>query len=242
MVPGRFEMASTLVTEARKQTENLSASYEASLKEKRVSIELQIGIKNVLENLRSALDYCANELYCRYGSGASSEKVYFPIAGPGYREARFKSLVGTKIPGLLQKRPDLLPVLSSFQEFSGAGNAWLPELATLCNDNKHDQLTPQERRETTELRISSKGASMSLGAGAALTLGTGATIRMGDALIPGNQRIKPGDTPRVLGQAEVENITWVSFTFTTTGKPVLPFLRQAAAGVATIVTELAARA
>ena len=65
----RFEMALALVNDAQPRLSELQRAYEQSLHAKSVSVDLQIQIKNVMENLRSALDYCACESHERYGTG-----------------------------------------------------------------------------------------------------------------------------------------------------------------------------
>ena len=79
----------------------------------------------------------------------------------------------------------------------------------LNNENKHERLTPQTRKETKELRISSGGTSIGLGQGASIEMGQGTSIQMGEAIIPGGQRIDVNNPPVVHGKGHSEVITWV---------------------------------
>jgi hypothetical protein len=106
----------------------------------------------------------------------------------------------------------------------------------LTNENKHQRLTPQERRESKELRISGPGASLSVGEGASSSIGRGASISIGGALIRGGQSFDANRPPSVEG-GKIDMITWVSFHFDN-GEAVLPFLESAVAGVRQIVDEL----
>jgi hypothetical protein len=146
--------------------------------------------------------------------------------------------VNSKIPGLGAKRADLVALLASFQEFSAPDNAWLPDLATLSNENKHENLTPQTRNETRELRIESGGAGIRLGQGASISLGHGASIRVGGSVIPGGQTITAGQVPAALGNASVQNIIWVSFKFDGIDRDVVSFLNAATDGVEKIVAAI----
>src|SRR5262249_18542987 len=108
------------------------------------------------------------------------------------------------------------------------------------NENKHQRLTPQVRKETRELRISEGGASMSLGRGASFSVGSGASISIGGAVIQGGQTFDVNRPPRVEG-GKVEAITWVSFHFDTNDQPVIPLLESALNGVRDIVKELGSK-
>ena len=117
----------------------------------------------------------------------------------------------------------------------------------LTNENKHQRLTPQIRKETRELRISGGDASISVGrasisvgSGASISVGSGASISIGSAVIRGGQSFDVNRPPRVEG-GKVELITWVSFHFDTNDLPVIPLLESALKGVRDIVKELSSK-
>ncbi len=146
----RFEMAEAVVKWARKRYGEMDPYTYQSLQLRLVTTNLRIAVKEVLDHLRSALDYSAREICerCSRPPAASDTKVYFPIARKGARQEDFPSLVGKLLPGILGVRDDLVAVLASFQGFSSPErNAWLPDFATLCNENKHEQLSLQRSIE-----------------------------------------------------------------------------------------------
>jgi hypothetical protein len=126
------------------------------------------------------------------------------------------------------------------QHFGSRGYTWLPAFMELTNENKHQRLTPQVRKESKEPRISGGGASIGIGEGASISIGPGASISVGGAIIRGGQSFGVGNPPRVEG-GTVEVITWVSFHFDSNGQPVLPFLELALKGSRDIVNKLSAK-
>jgi len=196
-----------------------------------------------MENLRSALDFTAHGLFRKYGaSKASNPRIYFPYAPLNQPEAQFRKSrrINACIPGISTSRTDVAARIESYQHFADPNNRWLPVFMELNNENKHQRLTPQIRKETKELRISSGGASISMGPGASISMGPGASIQIGRLTIPGGQSFDVNRPPKTIGPGKKEMITWVSFHFSTNNEPVLPLLRQAIEGVDRIVRELSA--
>ena len=238
-----FDEACELIAYAKTELTVIETHYRESLDEKSIKPGLLIDIKNYLENLRSALDFAARGLYSKYGvSSKSNSHIYFPYASKqqtmdGFRAA---NRIEQCIPGLGASRPDLVAVLESMQHWN-SDYFWLPDFMELNNENKHERLTPQIRKESKELRISSGRASIRLGEGASIRMGPGASIRMGDSIIPGGQTIDVNNPPTVLGGGHSEIITWVSFSFSTNARAVMPFLLTVLGGVKRIVDDLASR-
>ena len=238
---GYFGEARQLVEHSRDRFSEIQSAYEASLSDQEIKPKLLIDIKNLMENLRSAMDFAAQGLFEKYGSSTSkSPKIYFPYALSSQSEAEFRrsKRIDACIPGLSLNRPDIVEKLISFQHFSDKLNQWLPVFMQLNNENKHQKLTPQIRKEAKELRISSGGASISMGSGASMSIGQGASIRIGGMVIPGGQTFNAERPPVTIGPGEKEVVTWVSFHFSTADTPVLPLLNQALDGVYRMVSEL----
>ena len=238
---GYFDEARQLVEHSRDRFSEIQSAYEASLSDQEIKPKLLIDIKNLMENLRSAMDFAAQGLFEKYGSSTSkSPKIYFPYALSSQSEAEFRrsKRIDACIPGLSLNRPDIVEKLISFQHFSDKLNQWLPVFMQLNNENKHQKLTPQIRKEAKELRISSGGASISMGSGASMSIGQGASIRIGGMVIPGGQTFNAERPPVTIGPGEKEVVTWVSFHFSTADTPVLPLLNQALDGVYRMVSEL----
>ncbi|PJG47100.1 hypothetical protein CAF53_01750 [Sphingobium sp. LB126] len=136
--------------------------YETALITQRVSVEMQISLKELLEHLRSALDYSARAVCAACAPLTGKEKIYFPIAQPSARAEDFRGLVGKNMPGVIQARPELIAILASFQAFHGPQNLWLSDLATLANVAKHEYLEVNESAEVPhEITLIGPNAYMS---------------------------------------------------------------------------------
>lgn len=234
--------AKNLVAHANRAFFKLRQEYEASLLAKEIRAELLIEIKNLMENLRSALDYTAHYLFGKFGrSNRPNPRIYFPYAPLNQSQTQFqkKKRIDACIPGLSASRPDIVAKLESYQCFASPDNRWLPIFMELNNASKHQELTPQEKRVQKQLKISSRGATMDMGPGASASLGPGSDIKMGDIRVPGRQTFSADNPPVVHGNGHVTVMNWVSFHFTANGEQVLPFLQCALNGVDHIINELA---
>ncbi len=237
----QFDDASQLVQYAKKHFAEIEREYHLSLSEKEARFNLLISIKNFMENLRSSLDFTAHGLFQKYGFSASTKlNIYFPYASLNQSKDDFRKSrrIDHCIPGISNRRPDIVEKIESYQHFANPSNRWLPIFMDLNNENKHQQLTPQTRKETKELRISSGGASISMGSGASISMSPGASIKLGNMIIPGGQNFDANKPPKTIGRGKNELITWVSFHFSVNNEPVLPLLKQSLEGIDRIVGEL----
>lgn len=239
----QFDEARDLVGHAGEELAAIQNLYQESLDEKSIKSVLLIAIKNFMENLRSALDFTARGLYSKYGAPSKADpRIYFPYAVKHQSLSAFRKSkrIEQCIPGLRSSRPDIVTAVEEMQHWN-SGYAWLPDFMDLNNENKHERLTPQTRKESKQLKISSGGASIGLGEGASIQMGQGTSIQIGRAVIPGGQRIDVDNPPVVLGEGRSEIITWVSFHFAANDRPVIPFLTEVLDGVRQIVNDLSAR-
>lgn len=115
--------------------------YGDSLDSGIVSIELKIIVKEIFDHLRSALDYSARELVMSYSTENTNKNIYFPIVSKLFLKENFKGRIGQLLPGIIKYRPDLINLFESFQPFTSSKNDWIADLATLCNQNKHEHLS-----------------------------------------------------------------------------------------------------
>jgi hypothetical protein len=141
----RFDMARALIKRAEARQawigDDHGDPYEEALNTEVIPIEMEIALKEILDHLRSALDYCARQVCEACGPVPPGVNVYFPIVARGFDVKDFPSRVGKLMPGVMKSRPDLVPVLARFQPFSAEENGWLADLATLANETKHEQLS-----------------------------------------------------------------------------------------------------
>jgi hypothetical protein len=161
-----FDDAANLIKHAEQELPKIAQAYQQSLQAQSISPTLLIEIKNFCENLRSALDFAATGLFERYGASKSARpKIYFPYATDKQSRSDFETSgrIEACVPGVSKSRPDIATTLLKMQHFSTSGHSWLPAFMELTNENKHQRLTPQTRKEQKELRISGQGASISLG-------------------------------------------------------------------------------
>ena len=214
----QFDDARTLVAHSQAKAETLRTLHKQCLAEKSVKPEFLIEVKNFMENLRSALDYCARGLLAKYGhSKKTNPKIYFPYAGPSDDKIKFRNdIVERSIPGLLARRPDIVDMLETYQYFGNTGN-WLPLFMRITNENKHEQLTPQVEKQYTAVAIS-------------------ATIPAEGRLTIDLTKIPLGGGPDKPFHAVAG--TWTGLEFTSTGVLVMPHLEHALQNVIRIVDEL----
>lgn len=236
-----FDDALDLVKHAKNEFDKIKRSYGQSIHKKSIEPKLLIEIKNLMENLRSALDFTAHGLFNKYGNSTKSDiKIYFPYATEEQSGSDFQkqNRIEKCIPGLSSSRPDIVAKIESYQHFSDPNNRWLPQFMDLNNENKHQQLTPQKRTETKQLKLRSGGTSIGVGEGASISVGPGARIRVGRMVIPGGQKFDVNNPPATIGPGTKEVIIWVSFHFSSNNQPVVPFLKQCINGIENIVKEL----
>lgn len=216
--------------------------YEKALDEKKIPASLQIDVINLMENLRSALDYMAHDVYetiimpVRNKAGKKAiKKTNFPY---GKTENDFKSMVGSYLPNLYLLAPRVYSVIEALQPHK-SGDNWLCDFCEILNEGKHDTLSPQRREEKRGLKVNFSGDSgISMGAGASIS-GTG-TIRSGHGKITLDNEKISGDSParNVSGRVAQTIVRWISFKFSNTDTEVLPFLKKALNSIEQLFNDL----
>lgn len=109
-----------------------------SVKNNKFYDELDIEFKNFLDNLKSALDYCANEISDKYAKNLIP-KVYFPIKADTKtlklgRDAKLWEIVG-------QINKPLYDYLENIQQKIDSEFKWFKEFNNLVIENKHKNFT-----------------------------------------------------------------------------------------------------
>lgn len=160
-----------LLAEAEEQLAAVRSIYEASLRAKNASAKLQIRIKNVLDNQRSALEYAAHSITERFGRANS--RSYYPLAGSAIE---FSRLLKLQMKGVAEARPDIAAVIERHQPYQ-PDHDWLGHLRTLVNENKHRRLTPQTRQQGVEFEGGPGGGYMGTAAGG-IKFGPGGKLRI----------------------------------------------------------------
>lgn len=201
-----------LLQRANADFQRLQAEYQASLTEKRVRDDLKVSIKNMFENLRSCLDYMAQdifEIHCPHAK--KPDRLYFPIRSTA---AEFASATAKDFPGLQQNAKDVYDALEAVQPHA---NPWLGQFNKLNNHNKHQNLAEQTRTESRRVTVSGAGGgSVSWGPG--VRFGPGVRV-LGVPIDPATQMPVPNS------QVKTDVKIWVDFRFAEIDQPVLPFLQ-----------------
>ncbi len=152
-----------IIATARKQYEAIRRDYDHALQDH--SLDLRIPVKNLMENLRSALDYMAHDIYescCKSFSAASGKSdprnIYFPY---GKTDQDFRAGLGNSLPNLLSQNLYVYQLVESIQPFRSK-DSWLYDLCSILNENKHDKLTAQVRSETETYTVKSEYGSVGI--------------------------------------------------------------------------------
>jgi len=223
---------------AIEQHKQILASYQTALRDK--SLDLRVPVKNVMENLRSALDYMAHDIYeacCQPKRAANGQpdpmNIYFPY---GRTEHDFKSGAGSSLPSLNTASPAVYQLLVSIQPFA-CGDNWLYELCSILNEEKHDRLTEQVRTETQTHTVQGPHGSITIpvnNPNLKVVSKPGAVKIFG---VPAEFR---EDGIHTAPSADLKHVrtTWVGFTFAGTDVNVIGLLNKAVSGVKKISDEL----
>jgi len=125
----------------------------------RITDQISIGklakveLKNILENLRSVLDYLSGDILSSLKRKTKSiklpDKVYFPY---GQRENHFKKSIKRNLPSLKEEIPEIYNLLRNIQPFVSNDN-WVVDLCSLTNDAKHNQLSKTINKKSIMTRI-----------------------------------------------------------------------------------------
>ena len=207
-----------LIRKSRESFVGLKGQYEASLNEKVVREDLKVDIKNIFENLRSCLDYIAQELFDAFCAGAKKpDRLYFPIR-PSASE--FAQVMSRDYPSLEAKCKSAFDVVEAIQPYR---DLWLGEFNRLNNENKHQDLVEQTRAESRTVDVKRPGqGGVSWGSG--VKFGSGVRV-MGVPIDPKTQLPVPNK------EVTTTITTWVDFKFKEGGQSVLPFLEKSIARV-----------
>lgn len=185
-------------------------------------------LKNTLENMRSALDYLAQDIAAKLIRCSPDEKlprrIYFPYARDRYE---FEKSLARNLPTLGRDLPEVLTIITRYQPFSCSSN-WLIDLVELTNETKHNFLHKPEN-------ITSQNVVLPgwLSASARTVIITGSRVNgksLDDVVVENGEItvIKPGE---VSFEVTVDN----HLLFLGKDIEILPFLRSALLEVESLV-------
>jgi hypothetical protein len=223
---------------AREQYDDIRKGYDTALQDQ--SLDLRVPIKNLMENLRSALDYMAHDIYetcCQAAQVAAGKpnprNIYFPY---GRTEADFKSGVGSSLPGLSISAPVVYDLIVSVQPFR-CSDDWLYSLCSILNEKKHDKLQAQVRSEVETHTVENEFGSVTIPVNNA---------NIGISSMPGAVKIfgvpaeitKEGIRTAPSDRISHKRTKWVAFLFDGTDINVIGLLDRAVAGVTELAVQI----
>ena len=215
-----------LLRKTREDFANLKQAYESSLHEQIVRENLKIEIKHIFEDLRSCLDYLAQELHEAFCKGANKPRLlYFPIRQTA---TEFAKVIGQDFPGLEASCKPVFEIIESLQPFR---DPWLGQFNALNNKNKHQDLVEQSRTESRRVTVTRPG-------GGTVSWGPGVTFS-GDVKVMGVPIDPATQLPVPNSVATTKVTTWVDFRFRDGGQSVLPFIASSIERVETTYRAIA---
>lgn len=234
----RKDDVNTIIAVAKKQYESICKEYNRALREQ--SLDLRVPVKNLMENLRSSLDYIAHDIYeicCQPARTAAGKpdprNIYFPY---GRTEADFKSGVGSSLPDLASNNPAVYDLIASIQPFR-CNDSWLYDLCSILNEKKHDKLKAQVRSETETYTVESEHGSVSIivnNPNVKITSMPGAIEIFGVPAEFTSEGIKTEPSDRLTHR----HTKWVAFTFEGSNVNVIGMLDKAVAGITDFANQL----
>jgi hypothetical protein len=152
----RYKSSRKLIANVDTTIAALEVEYELARADDTVIEIMVVEIKNAMENLRSCLDFCAQDVKDFHCSARSGD-TYFPYSSI---ESDFKGRVQKSFPGLATERPTIFKLFHDMQPFA-SGDDWLSFFCRINNHNKHDNLSEQKREHIPpEVKLSTQGINL----------------------------------------------------------------------------------
>ena len=220
----RAKSIEALLRSANDDFTNLQSAYKSSLQEQHVREDLKVEIKNIFENLRSCLDYLAQDIFETHcGSARKPDQMYFPIRST---PNDFNQAISKDYPNLQSSSKAVVDILEAVQPYR---DPWLDLFNKLNNHNKHQDLVEQTRSETRQVTVSRGESSVSWGS--SVSFGSGVSV-MGVPIDPRTQIPIPNTV------AKTEVVVWVDFRFKEIDQSVLPFVQASLRNVERVFRDL----
>ena len=212
-----------LLSKAQDQVKAIRAEYARSLHAQQIEPALKIDIKHLCENLRSSLDYIAHDIREKHCPAANpKDRFYFPILP---NAQGFTKKASQWFPGLATVCPAVWTILESIQPYQ-PGYEWIGCFNRLNNENKHNNLVEQTRKETHRISASTPGGSVTWDP---------ASVRFGPGVFIGGVPVNPAtQMPVPYPSQAIERVVWVDFRFADIGISALSLLSDSVSGITNI--------
>jgi hypothetical protein len=222
-----------LLERVNKAEPKIIEEYNKSLHAKTIGNNLKIDIKDYFSHLRSVLDYLAHDIVEKYCPRADlKDRLYFPI---GSDQSSFEGIMRKSYPDLSTNSPKVYSVLESIQPYKKSENIWLSSFNRINNENKHEQLTPQKRTETTRVNVESNNGTSASWNPDMVKFGSGPGVSAfvgGVRINPNTQLPEPSNTQTVT----IEK--WVDFQFEGTNISAVWLIKESSKYVKGIFNDL----
>jgi hypothetical protein len=232
-----------ILDQSAKQLAEINWDYGHAYNGKELPGATKLDVKNILENLKSCLDYLAYEIRERYhpDPSAATEKVNFPFAN---NPSHFRSVVARMVcPDLDKSSPPIYSYLESLN-YANTSSQWLKEFNHARNDHTHDGfLDAQVMTRQPMIGVATHGgrgmlASVSPRIKRVVFQNCRVTTPDGTKVIE-HLELTDGKVSVADANAEVREFNRMLHTFDGTSVPAHQFLRRSLDGVKSIVAEVA---
>ena len=112
----------------------------------------KVKLKSILENLRSSLEYMAQDINSALSK--KGERVYFPY---GDTIENFKKRINQNLPAIQSEYPALYDFIEHLQPHKNNGDKWLVDMCRMTNDAKHKKLLEVKNEGNDNVVLSSGG-------------------------------------------------------------------------------------
>jgi hypothetical protein len=209
-----------LLNDAAEQLEIIQKFYDDSIHHKEISPVLRLKIKHFLEDIKSSLDYTAYTIFTIYSIEHIKMKledhqrqVCFPVK---HTDKKFDDFIKNVFPELNNKNPEIVDFFKSVQPCYGE-TVWYNDLNELVNKNKHRYLTPQYKKEVTQINYM-KDVLGNTYNDVTIESNSGTLIAYGDSMVDVTGK---KTNPFI---EEIDASVWVDFVFKDLNKSVMPTL------------------
>ncbi|MBI4917171.1 MAG: hypothetical protein HY825_15135 [Acidobacteria bacterium] len=224
----RLSNIDAILDRSRRDLTEVMNRFKASLAAKHIDPDLRIDIKNLCGNLRSVLDYLAQDIRAKHCPDAESHtRFYFPVLPT---LDNFQDKMAAWFPGLAVACPDLWTYLESVQPYH-QGFEWLGQLNRVNIENKHGDLLEQTRVESERVTVTGPAGGQVSWNPRAVKFGPGVFI----GGVPVNPRTQ---LPVPHPSQTVERVVWVDFQFGGLGVSAPKLLSEAVTGITAIAASV----
>ncbi len=193
-------------------------------------------IKTCLENLRSCLDYSAQDIYDFYKLKVTTSKlkkfnkIYFPYSE---NSTNFKKHFNTNYPDLKILIPAVYVLIESIQPYRNSGT-WLLDLCKQTNNIKHNELTKQTKVKSKLVNISD-GAIVGEGSDCVISGNIiDGVIQSNDVVIKNNEIISNVD----LNGSDIIILDKLNYYFKDTKINIIELMKISHIGISRFIEQL----